>query len=51
MIVPGTKHTAWTLPPKGVLLLGNIIGAPIIGNVKDQEDTLERRLEQAVAEE
>lgn len=30
---------------------GNIIGAPIIGNVKDQEDTLERRLEQAVAEE
>ena len=25
MIVPGTKHTAWTLPPKGVLLLGNCL--------------------------
>ena len=27
---------------------GNIVGAPIIGNVKDQEDTLKARLEQAV---
>lgn len=27
---------------------GNIIGAPIIGNVKDQEETLDKRLEQAV---
>ena len=27
---------------------GNIIGAPIIGNVKAQEDTLNARLEQAV---
>jgi thiol-disulfide isomerase/thioredoxin len=26
---------------------GNIVGAPIIGNVKDQEDTLNARLEQA----
>ena len=27
---------------------GNIVGAPIIGNVKAQEDTLKARLEQAV---
>lgn len=27
---------------------GNIIGAPIISNVKSQEDTLRQRLEQAV---
>ena len=27
---------------------GNIVGAPIIGNVKDQEDTLKARLEQTV---
>lgn len=27
---------------------GNIVGAPIIGNVKAQEDTLEQRLEQAI---
>lgn len=27
---------------------GNIVGAPIIGNVKDQEDTLNARLEQAI---
>ena len=27
---------------------GNIVGAPIIGNVKEQEDTLNRRLEQAM---
>lgn len=26
---------------------GNIVGAPIIGNVKEQEDTLNQRLEQA----
>lgn len=26
---------------------GNIVGAPIIGNVKDQEDTLDARLKQA----
>lgn len=29
---------------------GNIIGAPIIGNVKAQEDTLNSRLEQAMAD-
>ena len=27
---------------------GNIVGAPIIGNVKEQKDTLNRRLEQAM---
>ena len=27
---------------------GNIVGAPIIGNVKAQEDTLNARLEQAM---
>lgn len=27
---------------------GNMIGAPIIGNVKEQEDTLNQRLEQAI---
>lgn len=27
---------------------GNLIGAPIIGNVKEQEDTLNQRLEQAM---
>ena len=27
---------------------GNIVGAPIIGNVKEQEDTLNHRLEQAM---
>lgn len=29
---------------------GNIVGAPIIGNVKDQEDTLNTRLEQAIGD-
>ena len=29
---------------------GNIVGAPIIGNVKDQEDTLNARLEQAMGD-
>ena len=29
---------------------GNMVGAPIIGNVKDQEETLNHRLEQAAGE-